>query len=67
MLAHYPATEGDKPVTEDHLDAGLGELRVEMSQLRVELHREINRLLIGVPASVAGICAVIAFITRLTI
>ena len=74
MLAHYPATEGDKSVTEDHLDAGLGELRVEMSQLRVEmsqlrveLHREINGLLIGVPASVAGICAVIAFITRLTI
>lgn len=67
MLAHFPATEGEKPVTTDYLDARLSEVRVELSQLRSELHQEINRLLIGVPASVAAICAIIAFVTRLTI
>ena len=67
MLAHFPATEGEKPVTTDYLDARLSEVCVELSQLRSELHQEINRLLIGVPASVAAICAIIAFVTRLTI
>ncbi len=85
MLAHFPVTEGEKPVTKDYLDARLGELRGEMAstrgelrgemselrediaQLRGELHQEINRLLIWVPGSIAAICAVIAFITRLTV
>jgi hypothetical protein len=74
MLAHFPVTEGEQPVTKDHLDARAFELRSDMSQLRVktselrvELHQEITRLLIWVPTSVAAICAVIAFVTRLTI
>jgi hypothetical protein len=74
MLAHFPVTEGEQPVTKDHLDArafelrsDMSQLRVEMSELRVELHQEITRLLIWVPTSVAAICAVIAFVTRLTI
>jgi hypothetical protein len=67
MLAHFPISDGEKPVTKDNLDASMSELRAEMSQLRVELHQEISRLLIWVPTSVAAICTVIAFITRLTI
>jgi hypothetical protein len=58
MLAHYPATEGEKPVTKDHLDARLAELRIEM-------HRGMNRLLIAIPASTAAICAVVAFVARI--
>jgi hypothetical protein len=42
MLAHYPATEGEKPVTKDHLDA-------RMAELRVEMHKGMNRLLIAIP------------------
>jgi hypothetical protein len=74
MLAHFPVTEGEKPVTKDHLDArtselrgDMSQLRVEMSELRVELHQEITRLLFWVPTSVAAICAVIAFVARLTV
>jgi hypothetical protein len=59
MLAHFPVTEGEQPVTKDHLDT-------RMNELRIELHQEINRLLIWVPTSVAAICAVIAFVTRIT-
>jgi hypothetical protein len=56
--AHYPATEGEQPVTKDYLDARLAELRVE-------LHRGFNRVLIGIPASTAAICAAVAFVARL--
>jgi hypothetical protein len=67
MLAHFPVTEGEKPVTKDYLDARLGELLVEMSKLRVELHEETKRLMIWLPGAMAAIAAVIAFVTRLTI
>jgi hypothetical protein len=58
MLAHYPATEGEQPVTKDYLDARLGELRVEM-------HKGLNRVLIAIPASTAAIGGLIAFIARI--
>jgi hypothetical protein len=59
MLAHYPATEGEKPVTKDHLD-------VRMAELRVEMHKGMNRLLIAIPASTAAIGGLIAFIARMS-
>jgi hypothetical protein len=65
MLAHYPATEGEQPVTKDHLDARLGELRVELIELRVELHQQTKQLMVWIPTSVAAIGGVIAFIARL--
>jgi hypothetical protein len=78
MLAHFPVTEGERPVTKDHVDARLGELRGDMvemrselrediGRLRVELHRETKRLMIWLPGSIAAICAAIAFIARLTV
>jgi hypothetical protein len=77
MLAHFPANEGDRPVTKDYLDARLGEVRAEMGALRgelrerlaqlgAELHSETKRLMYWLPGSIAAICAAIAFITRLT-
>jgi hypothetical protein len=44
MLAHFPATGGEKPVTKDYLDVRAGELRSEISELRGELHGEIGGL-----------------------
>ena len=37
MLTHFPATEGEKPVTKDHLDARIGEVRGEIGGLRGEI------------------------------
>jgi hypothetical protein len=58
MLAHYPATEGEQPVTKDYLDARLSEIRIEM-------HKGLNRLLIAIPASTAAIGGLIALIARM--
>lgn len=44
MLAHFPATEGEKPVTKDHLDARIGEVRTEITELRAGLQSEIGGL-----------------------
>jgi hypothetical protein len=60
MLAHFPVTESEQPVTKDYLDARLAELRVE-------LHQQTKQLLIWLPGSMAAVCAVIAFVTRLTV
>jgi uncharacterized protein involved in exopolysaccharide biosynthesis len=37
MLAHFPATEGEKPVTKDHLDARIAEVRTEIAEVRGEV------------------------------
>lgn len=37
MLSHFPATEGEQPVTEDHLDGRIGEVRTEVAEVRVEV------------------------------
>lgn len=37
MLAHFPATEGERPVAKEHLDARVGELRTEIAEVRVEI------------------------------
>jgi hypothetical protein len=78
MLAHFPVTEDEKPVTKNYLDARLGELRSDMvemrselrediGRLRIELHQETKRLMIWLPGAMAAIAAVIAFVTRLTV
>jgi hypothetical protein len=58
MLAHYPATEDEKPVTKDHLDA-------RMAELRAEMHQQTKQLMVWIPTSTAAICGVIAFIARI--
>jgi hypothetical protein len=57
MLAHYPATEGEQPVTKDHLDARL-------SELRLELHKGINRILIWVPTAMAAMSGLVVALVR---
>lgn len=48
MLAHFPTRPGDEPVTVEHLDARLAELRTELkadtAQLRNELREELGGL-----------------------
>jgi hypothetical protein len=44
MLAHFPVTEGERPVTKDHVDARLGELGGDMAEMRGELREDIGRL-----------------------
>jgi hypothetical protein len=58
MLAHYPATEGEQPITRDYLDARLAELRIE-------LHQQTKQLMVWIPTSTAAICAVVAFVARI--
>jgi hypothetical protein len=60
MLAHFPVTEGEQPVTKDHLDA-------RMNELRIEIHQQTKQLALWIPGSIAAIAAVIAFVARLTI
>jgi hypothetical protein len=58
MLAHYPATEGEQPITRDHLDARLAELRVEM-------HKQTRQLLIWIPTAMAAISTATTFLGRI--
>lgn len=58
MLAHYPATEGEQPITRAHLDAKLAELRVE-------LHQQTKQLLIWIPTAMAAISTATAFVARI--
>lgn len=63
MLAHFPATESEQPVTRDYLDLRLAELRVE---LRTEMHQTTTRLLIWIPTAMAAISgAMVALVQAL--
>jgi len=61
MLAHYPATEGEQPVTKDHLDARLSQ---EIGALRIELHKGINRILIWIPTAMAAMSGLVVALVR---
>jgi hypothetical protein len=66
MLAHYPATEGEQPITKAYLDAKVNELRVEMSELHVEMHKQTKQLLIWIPTAIAAISTATTVIGRIT-
>ena len=51
MLAQFPARDLDEPITRDYLDARLAGLRVEM-------HQEINRLLVWVIGAMIALTGV---------
>lgn len=73
MLSEFPASDGDEPVTRDHLRAELaltreqlrgevGELRTEMAELRVEMHALANRSTVWLSGTIfAAAGLVIAF------
>jgi hypothetical protein len=72
MLAHFPSTEAQQPVTREYLDLRLAELRSELrgemaglrTELRTDLHQSINRLLVWLPMAMAAIAGVAVAISR---
>ena len=56
MLAHFPATEGEKPVTKDHLDARIGEVRAEIGEVRAEIG-EVRGEIGGLRGEITALCS----------
>lgn len=67
MLAHFPARDVDEPVTREHLDRRIaelrGELHAEVAGVRTEIASAANRTIIWLVATIlatAGIAVSLA-------
>ena len=59
MLSHFPARDVEEPVTREHLDRRFAEVQTSMAELRTEMNRLHNRLLIEVTAVVGVVAALL--------
>ena len=58
LLSHFPAREGDEPVTKDYLRAELAEfrteIRIDVADLRTELHDQLRQATVWMVTALFG-------------
>ena len=60
MLAQFPSRDVDEPATKADLAVLRAELRAEMGELRIDMHRLHNRTLLALAAMISAATAVLA-------
>ena len=70
LLSQFPARELDEPVTKEFVRAELAdfrtEFRAEIAELRVEMHRLANRMLVSMSAVTIAAMSIAVTLARLS-